>query len=140
MSTGSALLDQFQPWYFGVAFAFIFKFCTGMPDMPAFCEKVRHRRKDDAPRIEINLWVRVMARRVESQLSRSWHFGFATWNYLFRTTINLSRTIYTETSASKSTSGELTAKDYEDGAVSLFKALSGSYLDPNGKTGLSRAT
>ena len=74
-----------------------------------------------------------MARRVESQLSRSWHFGFATWNYLFRTTINLSRTIYTETSASKSTSGELTAKDYEDGVVCLFKALSGSYLDPNGK-------
>ena len=133
MTTGSALLDQFQPWYFGVAFAFIFKYCTGMPDMPAFVEKARYRRSDDAPRIEIGLWVRVMARRVESQLSRDWHFGFATWNYMFRTSINMSRTLYTEQAASTSRSGELTAKDYEEGAICLLKALSGPYLDPNGK-------
>ena len=126
MTTGSALLDQFQPWYFGVAFAFIFKYCTGMPDMPAFAEKARYRRSDDAPRIEIGLWVRVMARRVESQLSRDWHFGFATWNYMFRTSINMSRTLYTEHSAGTSRSGELTAKDYEDGAVCLLKAPAGT--------------
>ena len=35
VTTGNAMLDQFEPWYFGVAFAFIFKYCTGMPDMPA---------------------------------------------------------------------------------------------------------
>ena len=116
-----------------MAFAFIFKYCTGMPDMPAFVEKSRHRRGDDAPRIEIGLWVRVMARRVESQLSRDWHFGFASWNYMFRSSINLSRTLYTEQSAGTSKSGELTPKDFEDGAVCLFKALSGTYLDPNGK-------
>ena len=70
--TGSAMIDQFNPWYFGVAFAFLFKYCTGMPDMPAFAEKTRHRRADDAPRIEIAAWVRAMARRVEAQLSRDW--------------------------------------------------------------------
>ena len=113
VTTGSALVDQFQPWYFGVAFAFIFKYCTGLPDMPAFAEKTRYRRSNDAPRIEIAHWVRVMARRIESQLSRDWHFGFATWNYMFRTSINLSRTIYSEHTASTSSSGELTAKDYE---------------------------
>ena len=88
------MLDQFQPWYFGVAFAFVFKYCTGMPDVLAFAEKQRHRRTADAPRIELAQWVRVMARRVEAQVSRDWLFGFATWNLLFRTTINFSRTIY----------------------------------------------
>ena len=29
MSSGSAMQSQFKPWYFGVAFAFLFKFCTG---------------------------------------------------------------------------------------------------------------
>ena len=94
VSTGSAMIDQFQPWYFGVAFAFLFKFCTGMPDMPAYSERVRHRRGDGAPRVEVPLWVRIMSRRIEGQLNRDWHFGFVAWNYLFRSSVNLSRTIF----------------------------------------------
>ena len=35
VSTGNTMIDEFEPWYFGVAFPFIFKYCTGMPDMPA---------------------------------------------------------------------------------------------------------
>eukprot|EP00959_Pyramimonas_sp_CCMP1952_P197146 4122876-Pyramimonas_sp.AAC.1 len=72
--TGNTMMDQFEPWYFGVAFAFIFKYCTGMPDMPAFLKRPRHRRSEEAPRVELPLWVRIMSRRVESQLSRDWHF------------------------------------------------------------------
>ena len=34
ISSGCGMMNQFEPWYFGVAFAFCFKFCTGMPDMP----------------------------------------------------------------------------------------------------------
>lgn len=30
---GKAMVDQYEPWYFGVAFAFC-KYCTGMPDAP----------------------------------------------------------------------------------------------------------
>ena len=45
-STGNAMIDQFEPWYFGVAFAFLFKYCTGMPDMPAFAKKPRLRVVD----------------------------------------------------------------------------------------------
>ena len=76
VATGNVMLDQFEPWYFGVAFAFLFKYCTCMPDMPAFMKKPRYRRFEDAPRIETNLWVKVMARRVEAQINRDWHFGF----------------------------------------------------------------
>ena len=32
ITTGSRVLDQFEPWYFGVAFAYLFKCCTGLPD------------------------------------------------------------------------------------------------------------
>ena len=85
------MLDQFEPWYFGVAFAFLFKYCTGMPDMPQWSERPRYRRAPDAPRIEVPLWVRVLARRVEGQLGRDWTFGYASWNYLFRMSVNLSR-------------------------------------------------
>ena len=30
VTTGSAMLDQFVPWYFGVAFTFLFKYCIDM--------------------------------------------------------------------------------------------------------------
>ena len=43
--TGTHLVDQFEPWYFGVAFAFLFKYCTGMPDMLAFRKDPRFRRE-----------------------------------------------------------------------------------------------
>ena len=67
-TTGNTVFDQFEPLYFGVAFEFIFKYCTGMPDMPALAEKTRYRREAGAPRMEPGLWVRVMARRVEGQV------------------------------------------------------------------------
>ncbi len=41
--TGNAMMDQFEPWYFGVAFAFLFKYCTGMPDLPSFSRKPRFK-------------------------------------------------------------------------------------------------
>ena len=88
------MIDQFEPWYFGVAFPFIFKYCTGMPDMPAWTKAPRYRRVQDASRVEAESWVRLMSRRVEAQLSRDWDFGFVSWNYIFRSTINQSRTFF----------------------------------------------
>ena len=94
LTSGSAMLDQFEPWYFGVAYAFLFKYCTGMPDMPEWSKHPRYRRPESAPRIPTSLWVRVMSRRVEAQFARDWGFGYASWNFLFRSAINLSRTLY----------------------------------------------
>eukprot|EP00959_Pyramimonas_sp_CCMP1952_P179750 3758538-Pyramimonas_sp.AAC.1 len=48
--TGNTMMDQFEPWYFGVAFAFVLKYCTGMPDMPAFLKRPRYRCSEEAPR------------------------------------------------------------------------------------------
>ena len=134
VTTGSAMLDQFVPWYFGVAFAFLFKYCTGMPDTPEWSSQPRHRRSHDAPRIDLPLWVRVMSRRVESQLRRDWNFGYASWNLLFRATINMSRTLYSYEGRSNDEGGSMTAKEMEEGAVQLCSALAGNYMDTTGKS------
>ena len=135
VATGNVMIDQFEPWYFGVAFAFLFKYCTGMPDMPAFAKKPRYRRLDDAPRIETNLWVRVMARRVEAQINRDWHFGFVTWNYMFRSAVNLSRTWFAYDRPQQTDEGmhKFTAKDLETGALEICNALWSKYRDVDGK-------
>ena len=125
MATGNNMIDQFKPWYFGIAFAFAFKYCTGMPDMHQFAEKQRYRRGANAPRIEPPHWVQVMSRRIEAQLQRDWHFGFVSWNYLFRSTINLSKTLYSY--------GAFTAQEFQEGAISLCKAVHSSYTDMDGK-------
>ena len=117
-ATGNTMIDQFEPWYFGIAFAFLFKYCTGMPDPPAFAKKPRYRRQADAPRIETPLWVRCMSRRIEAQLARDWTFGFATWNYMFRSVVNLSRTIYAydHVKSEDGTSESLTPEMLEKGS------------------------
>ena len=98
MKTGNVMIDQFVPLYFSIAFAFIFTYNVGLPDMPAFAKHARYRRKDDAPRIETGPWVQAVSRRIEASLSRDWSFGFVTWNYLFRSSLNLSRSFFLHTS------------------------------------------
>ena len=117
------MIDQFQPWYFGVAFAFVFSYCIGMPDMYHFAETPRHRRGDDAPRVEPPAWVRIMARRVEAQISRVWNFGFVSWNYIFRSAVNLSRTFFFNNAQTKSGGGETTAQDVQAGAQQISCTL-----------------
>ena len=75
-----------------------------------------------------------MSRRVEAQMQRDWHFGFVSWNYLFRSAINLSRILYSyETVVNEDGKKGITAEELEKGAVSLCKALHGKYRDMNGK-------
>ena len=90
-----------------------------MHGMPHWSEQPRYRRAADAPRIEVPLWVRVLARRVEGQLGRDWSFGYASWNYIFRPRINLSRTVHSYEGRCKDRGSSMTAQELEDGAVSL---------------------
>ena len=64
-----------------------------MPDMPQWSDKPRNRREAAAPRIELPLWTRVLARRVEGQLGRDWTFGGGGGVCIFRSTSNMSRTM-----------------------------------------------
>ena len=91
--TCNVMIDKFVPFYFSIAFSFIVTYQAGMLDMPD-AKHPRYRRNDSAPRIEIEDWVRVMSRRVEASVSRDWTCGFVTWNYLFRISLNLTRSVY----------------------------------------------
>ena len=134
---GSDPMTQFEPWYFGVAFAFAFKFCIGMPDMPedkwAFA---RYRRTPEAPRIEQDLWIRTITRRIESQLRRNWLLGFTLGSYDFQSRLNLSKTLFIKTRIEDPDTKhvrDVTAKDVELAAINICKALQGTYTTTKGK-------
>ena len=137
LRTGNRLLDQFRPQYFGFAFPYVFKFCTGMPDPPAWSAVERYRRDESAPRVELQDWVQIMARRCEAQLCRDWVFGFASWNLYFRSALNLSRnlTLFSVPVLDEDARAwkKLQPKDIEAGAIQLLKALQGNYISQGGK-------
>ena len=104
-----------------------------MPDMQAFMKRPRHRRSGDAPRMEAQLWVLVMSRRIEASVSRDWNFGFASHSYLFNSAMDLSRTLYAyESNNPQGEDTKITAASLEAGAVQIAKAMWGKYTDPKG--------
>ena len=74
--TGNQFVDQFQPWYFAVAFPFCFKYGTACPDVKnigkaqsnsgADIPRRRHGNPQ-APDVKIQTWAAGMAWRAESQ-------------------------------------------------------------------------
>ena len=74
-----------------------------------------------------------MARRCEASLQKDWSFGFVSWNYVFRSAVNLSRTMYAyERKNGKNTEDVLTAEKLEKGAIQIVNALWGKYQTPSG--------
>ena len=76
----------------------------------------------------------VMSRRVESQLHRDWNFGYASWNLLFRATINMSRTLYSYEGRANDEGSSMTAQELEESAIQLCSALPCHYTDASGKS------
>ena len=73
-----------------------------------------------------------MSRRIEASVSRDWTFGFVTWNYLFRSSVNLTRSVYAyERKDGQDTTATCTPADLEKGAVEIARALWGKYKDVN---------
>ena len=123
-------MNQFEPWYFGVAFAFAFKYCAGMPDMPKWSKQARHRRREGDPQVDLATWVRAISRRPELQLKNNWLLGFTMSSVLFRSMVNRARSLHVYTSQ-KRDDGRLgfTPEELEDGAISICRALDGEYKD-----------
>ena len=80
LTTGNEMIDQFQPWYFGIAFPFCFNACVACPDLD---RRDRYRRSEDAPRVNIGRWVETIMRRVEAQFKRDWSLTYSLWNLSF---------------------------------------------------------
>ena len=132
VSTGDSMMNQFQPWYYGVAFGFMFSYCTGMPDYVEFQETARYRRKEEAPRVEHPIWDRIMARRAEGQFVRDWQMGFVSWNCRFKAAVNLSRTLWSyQTVKEAGKDVKVTAQQLEAAAIAIVKALRGTYVNPS---------
>jgi hypothetical protein len=133
MSSGNVMQDQFKPWYFGIAFAFLFKCCAGVPDMPVWSPTPRYRQKEDAPRVELALWVKLISPRVEQQLKRDWLLRFTMRNVLFRSLLNQCRTVFSYEKVRRTdNSMEFAAEELEAGAISICKASDGEYKDLDG--------
>ena len=134
VATGSKMQNQFVPWYFGVAFAFVFKYCTAMPDMPVWSQVARHKRTGDAPRVELPLWTRLLTRRVEQQVQRDWLFGFTMSSVLFHSQLNQCRTVYSyEKCKREDGSSGFSAEDLESAAIEICRRLDGTYVDVHGR-------
>eukprot|EP00438_Fugacium_kawagutii_P017484 Skav217980 [mRNA] locus=scaffold496:402099:408191:- [translate_table: standard] len=122
---------------FGFAFPYVFKFCTGMPDPPGWSAVARYRRDEAAPRVELQEWVQIMARRCEAQVGRDWVYGFAAWNLYFRSALNLSRnlSLFSVPVLDEGARAwkKLAPKDIEAGAIQLLRALQGNYISQGGK-------
>ncbi|CAJ1460811.1 unnamed protein product, partial [Effrenium voratum] len=148
---GNQLVDQFQPLYFAVAFCFCFPRGTACPDVRNSAARAeeeegrrsrRERRGDGgregsetgAPRVNIRAWAAAMQRRVEAQFRRDWTFGFAVWNYLFRTAVNLQKNAYMFSAPNADGGGyhSLQPEEIVAGAQELARRLNGTYTDVNG--------
>ena len=130
------MLDQFQPWYFGVAFAFCFKYCTGMPDLVMFGKRSRDRRKEDKPQVDLQLWSKIITRRCEKKtLSNSWDLGFCISSLLFRSKLNMSRSLYAFENERRAGGGfGFTPQELEGASVEICNALASTYKDARGRT------
>ena len=94
LATGNGMMNQFEPWYFGVAFAFCFKFCSGMPDLPSWSKHPKHRRHEEDPEVDLATWIHTISRRPELQVKHNWQLGFTMGSVLFRSMVNRARALY----------------------------------------------
>lgn len=130
------MIDQFQPWYVGVAFSVIVTYCTGMQDMPAFMKRNGHVLDEFFKHLESKfpygsescLDVAKLPFLVIGML-------VLRRNYLFHSEVSLSRTVYVyERECDTKHTEKLTAADLEAGAVQIAKAMCSKYKDPTGTT------
>ena len=129
------MLDQFQPWYFGVAFSFCFKYCAGMPDLAMFGKRSSDRRKEDKPQVDLQLWSKIIIRRCEKALSNSWDFGFCISSLLFRSKLNMSRSLYSLENERRAGGGfGFTPQELEGASVEICNALASTYKDARVRT------
>ena len=102
--------------------------------MPEWSSQPRHRRDADAPRIDLETWVKVITRRVEQHLKRDWLLGFTMSSVLFRSLLNQCRTAYSYSKVRRADGSRgFSAEELEQGAISICQALSGKYKDLDGK-------
>ena len=102
--------------------------------MPRLRKTPRQRRPEEALRVELPEWVKLISRREEQQLRRDWLLGFTMGNVLFRSSLNMCRTVYSYASLKRDDgSYGFTAAELEKGAIEICEALNGTSKDLDDK-------
>ena len=159
ITTGSTMLDQFQPQYLGMAHPFTMPLAVGSYDVPG---KPRWRRPTEeqlaaerlsdigcpvlqcsftksqaqvAPaHVKLFDMTKGMARRVEAQFRRHWSFVPSLWNLYFREQVNLGTSLSAMSRGAKAQPQDAVEQDAAMAAADLIeKAHSGFYRTQEGK-------
>ena len=122
---------QLHPSFIIIAFAFLFEFGVGSPDLR---NRSQWRRDSNAPRVDFPQFAAALVRRIEGQFRRDWIFVFAAWNLIFRSVINPSRYIFKGRLCNGTTleSEQITAEQYCNASKAITAILTGSYLTTDG--------
>ena len=101
-----AMVDQFQPMFFLTAFAFLFPWGTGAPDLKNY---ERQRRPNTRMEVDfVQHWGKLLMQRAEGQWRRDLMLPFALWNLTFRTLMYTSASLYAAMCITKCLHGEYT--------------------------------
>ena len=138
--TGNKLVDQFHPGYFAIAFCFCFKYATAWPDNKDFTKQEDEnqappRRDSEAPKVDIHSWCAAIQRRIEAQFRRDWMLGFALWNFLFRTMVNLQPNTHMHAAADADSGGlrMMSPEEIQKGALEIRQNLRDGKYELNGE-------
>jgi hypothetical protein len=118
--------NQFEATFFLTAYAFLFPYSVGAPDL-----KFQARDRRTGPKVDFARdWGRCLVQRAEGQFRRDLTLPFALWNLTFRTTINISHNMYSIKRAvdNNDTAGDkYTAEDIANAAINISQCLAGTY-------------
>lgn len=78
-------------------------------------------------------FAQIFSHRVEHQHRAAWYFSYLRWNYTFRLSLNMSRTMYSYQYHGDSAQ-PLKGADIAKGAVEICQALRRNYVSPDGQS------
>lgn len=119
--------NQFEATFFLTAYAFLFPFSVGAPDL-----KFQKRDRRTGPRVDFSDdWCPTLMQRAEGQFRRDLTLPFALWNLTFRTVINVGHNLYSIKRAAAEGSS-YSAADFATAAENISMCLAGTFITASG--------
>ena len=157
VTTGSTMMDQFQPQYLGLAHPFTMPLAVGGYDVPGkprwrrpsverlaaepsgsrpvlACALFKRQRQAAAATVKLEDMVSGMPRRIEAQFRRDWTYVPSLWNLYFREQVNLGASLGARSRGSKAAPQDAIEQDAAMAAADLIKKASvGFFKTQDGK-------
>ena len=157
ITTGSTMMDQFQPQYLGLSHPFTMPMAVGGYDVPGkprwrrptaeqlgaeaeedrpqlLCTRLRHQKQVEAAIVKLEDMTRGMPRRIEAQFRRHWSYTPSLWNLYFREQVNLGASLGAASHGARSMPQDAVEQDAAMAAADLVKkAASGFYRTQDGR-------